>query len=268
MLEQRTGQFAGRRRRPCSCGRPVPTRPTRWPRRTARCAESAAPAPAGRSGRRRRAARRGCAWCASRTAWEARRAGSAPALVICWTSVIVRRNWPTPRCASVSHCSGTITSSAAVSPLRVSTPSDGGQSMITTSIVAADLRQRTLERVFAARPHQQHRLGAGQVDVGGHQRHPLRRRHQRRVRLDVAEQHLVDRHRELVGVLAERERQTALRIEVDEQHPSTLLHHRRAQRRDRRRLGYPTLLIGDRKYPRHGVHPSTRSDPEPHRRRH
>ena len=177
--------------------------------------------------------------------------------MICWTSLIVRRNCPTPRCASVSHCSGTITSSAAVSPLRVSTPSDGGQSMITTSKSPADLRQRTLERVFAARPHQQHRLGAGQVDVGGHQRHPLRRRHQRRGRLHVAEQHLVDRHRQLVGILAERERQTALRIQVDEQHPSTLLRHRRTQRRHRRRLGYPTLLIGDRKYSRHAVHPST-----------
>ncbi|SHX13438.1 Uncharacterised protein [Mycobacteroides abscessus subsp. abscessus] len=64
--------------------------------------------------------------------------GSAPnsvsrGLVICWTSVTVRRNWPTPRCASVSHCSGTITESAAVKPFSVSTPSEGGQSMITTS---------------------------------------------------------------------------------------------------------------------------------------
>ena len=185
--------------------------------------------------------------------------------MICWTSLIVRRNCPTPRCASVSHCSGTITSSAAVSPLRVSTPSDGGQSMITTSKSSADLRQRTLERVFAARPHQQHRLGAGQVDVGRHQGHSLRRRHQRRGRLHIAEQHLMDRDRQLVGVLAERERQTALRIQVDEQYPSTLLRHRRTQRRHRRRLGYPTLLIGDRKYSRHAAHPSTTSDARRHR---
>ena len=69
----------------------------------------------------------------------------------------------------------------------------------------------------------------------------------------------MDRHRQLVGVLAERERQTPLWVEVDEQHPSTLLRHRRTQRRHRRRLGHPTLLIGDRKYSRHGVHPSTAS---------
>ena len=67
--------------------------------------------------------------------------------------------------------------------------------MITTSKSSVDLGQRPLERVFAARPHQQHRLGAGQVDVGGQQRHALRRRHQRGGRLDIAEQHLVDRHR-------------------------------------------------------------------------
>ena len=69
---------------------------------------------------------------------ESYRVGNAPSslrsgLVICWTSSTVRRNCPTPRCASVSHCSGTMTSSAAVRPLSVSTPSDGGQSMITTS---------------------------------------------------------------------------------------------------------------------------------------
>ena len=46
--------------------------------------------------------------------------------------------------------------------------------------------------------------------------------HQRGVRLDVAEQHLVHRHRQLVGVLAEREGQTTLRVEVDEQHPLAL----------------------------------------------
>ena len=67
----------------------------------------------------------------------------------------------------------------------------------------------------------------------------------------------------LVGILAERKRQTPLRIEVDEQHSSALLHHRRPQRRDRRRFGDPTLLIGDRKYPRHVVHRCTRADTRP-----
>ncbi len=62
---------------------------------------------------------------------------------------MVRRNWPTPRCAKVSHCSGTITSSAAVSPLSVSTPSEGGQSMITTSnwsLTLASARLRAYSR--------------------------------------------------------------------------------------------------------------------------
>ena len=89
--------------------------------------------------------------------------------MICWTSLTVRRNCPTPRCANVSHCSGTITSSAAVSPFSVSTPSDGGQSMMTTSKRSSDvaaeaasdaqLGQRALERVLPTRPHQQHCLG-------------------------------------------------------------------------------------------------------------
>ena len=68
------------------------------------------------------------------------------------------------------------------------------------------------------------------------------------VGLDVAEQHLVNRYRQLVGVLAKRERQTALRVEVDEQNPSTLLHHRRSQGSNRGGLGHPTLLVGDRQY--------------------
>ena len=70
--------------------------------------------------------------------------------------------------------------------------------------------------------------------------------HQRGVRFHVAEQHLVDRHGQLVRILTERERQTALRVQIDEQYPSALLRHRRTQRRHRRRFGNPTLLIGDR----------------------
>src|SRR5262249_45130485 len=66
-------------------------------------------------------------------------------------------------------------------------------------------------------------------------------------------------HRQLVGILTQRKRQTALGIQVDEQYTLALLLHRSPQRRNRRRLGYPTLLIGDHKYPRHGAHPGTQT---------
>ena len=49
------------------------------------------------------------------------------------TSWTVSSSWPTPRCDSVSHCSGISTPSAAVSAATVSTPSDGGQSSSTQS---------------------------------------------------------------------------------------------------------------------------------------
>ena len=49
------------------------------------------------------------------------------------TSSIVSSSCPTPRWLSASHCSGTMTASAAVRPLMVSTPSDGGQSISTAS---------------------------------------------------------------------------------------------------------------------------------------
>ena len=57
-------------------------------------------------------------------------------------------------------------------------------------------------------------------------------------------------YRQFVGILAEREGQTTLRVQIDEQHPPALLRHRRAQRRDRRRLGNAALLVGHRQYPR------------------
>ena len=45
------------------------------------------------------------------------------------TSSMVSSSWPTPRWDSASHCSGISTERAAVRPLMVSTPSDGGQSI-------------------------------------------------------------------------------------------------------------------------------------------
>ena len=66
-----------------------------------------------------------------------------------------------------------------------------------------ELVQRASQRVLAAGPHQQHRFGAGQVDIGRQQRHPLRGVDQGDVRLHLTEQHLMHRHRQLVRVVAE-----------------------------------------------------------------
>ena len=58
---------------------------------------------------------------------------SKPALVKDRTSLIVSNSCPTPRWLNVSHCSGMTTWRAAVSPLMVRIPREGGQSISTTS---------------------------------------------------------------------------------------------------------------------------------------
>ena len=78
--------------------------------------------------------------------------------------------------------------------------------------------ERPLERELATRPHQQHRVGAGEVDGRGQQRHPVGRLEQHLLRVRVTGDHVVDRLVEAVGVVPERERETALRIEVHDQH--------------------------------------------------
>ena len=90
-------------------------------------------APAGRSGWRHRRPPSGRGWCARRRASAARRGPEGPRLVRRWTSTMVSSSCPTPRWESVSHCRGISTSSAAVSALIVSTPSDGAQSSRTSS---------------------------------------------------------------------------------------------------------------------------------------
>jgi ATP-dependent Clp protease ATP-binding subunit ClpA len=117
-----------------------------------------------------------------------------------------------------------------------------------TALAVADLLYGACDCVVSAGPHQQHRFGSGQVDVGRHQRHPLRGVHQGGVGLHLTEQHLMHRHRQLVRVLAQRKGQAALRVEVDEQHSPSRVHHRRTQRGHRRRFGHPALLVG------HGQH--------------
>lgn len=75
--------------------------------------------------------------------------------------------------------------------------------------VLPHLGQRPLERVFAARPHQQQRLGAGQVDGGGKQGHLVLGVEEHIGDLLVAEEHVVYRALELVGIMTQRERETA-----------------------------------------------------------
>ena len=91
------------------------------------------------------------------------------------------------------------------------------------------LRQRTLKRVLPPGPHQQHRLGAGEVDIGRQQGHALGCRDKCGAGFDIAEQNLVHRHRKLVRIGSQREGQAPLRIQVDEQHPSTRFGECRTQ---------------------------------------
>ena len=118
-------------------------------------------------------------------------------------------------------------------------------------VVVGQFGQRPTQGVLTPGPHQQHGLGSGEVDIGRQQCHPLRRLDQRGVRFDVAEQHIVDRHRQLVRIGTQREAQAALGVEVDQQHPLADLGERRTQGGDRGRLGHPALLVGHRQYSGH-----------------
>ena len=116
--------------------------------------------------------RRARGWCGRRTASAARPTPRASRLVNRRTSWTVSSSCPTPRCESVSHCSGISTPSAAVSAATVSTPSDGGQSSSTQSYVAAvvgEVLERGLDDVLAAGAGEQVGLGAGQLDRGRQQ---------------------------------------------------------------------------------------------------
>ena len=62
---------------------------------------------------------------------------------------------------------------------------------------------------------------------------------------DLAQQHLVDGHLDDIGVDPEAEGQARLGVEVDEQHPPSLLGHRRTDRCHGRRLGDTALLVRD-----------------------
>lgn len=73
--------------------------------------------------------------------------------------------------------------------------------------LVGEFGQRTFEPIFAARPHQQHRLSVGEVNVGRQQRHSLHHRDQRN---NLARPHraipLVHRNREFVEILAQHKR--------------------------------------------------------------
>src|SRR3954453_556771 len=76
----------------------------------------------------------------------------SPRLVNRRTSWTVSRSWPTPRCDSVSHCSGISTPSAAVSAATVRTPSEGGQSRSTQSYDVVPARSSSAPLSTCSRP--------------------------------------------------------------------------------------------------------------------
>ncbi len=108
--------------------------------------------------------------------------------------------------------------------------------------------QRAGEHLLACHLPDQLHLRGGEVDVGRDEIHP------RNVggTYDVADrgvalhQHVVDRVVELVGVDAQPDRQRALRVEVDQQHPAAALGQRGAEVDCRRRLADPALLVAHR----------------------
>ena len=169
------------------------------------------------------------------------------------TSATVSSSWPTPRWQSISHCSGMITSSAAVSALSVSTPSDGEQSSSTTSYAASTSSSARAQHVLPARSAHQLGLGAGQLDRGGQQVDAVLGRQDRHRRADPAEQHVVDAELDGLRVQPERERQAGLRVQVDQQHLVAALGQGGAERRDGGRLGDAALLVRYGDGPAHGA---------------
>ena len=98
-------------------------------------------------------------------------------------------------------------------------------------VVVVDHRlERGAQDVLPTRARQQLRLRAGELDHARQQVHPVLARDQGLGGVDLAEQHLVDARRHLVGVDAEAEGQAGLGVQVDEQDSLAALGERRPQR--------------------------------------
>ena len=118
------------------------------------------------------------------------------------------------------------------------------------NVVVVEHREQGLgQDVFATGPAQQVHLGAGQVDGRRHQIEPFGTSGHG---LDdvgqpgPADQHVVQRRVELVGIEAQRIGEARLRVEVDHEDAASLLGQRHPEGLHGRRLGHAALLIGDR----------------------
>ena len=108
-----------------------------------------------------------------------------------------------------------------------------------------DVLERRLHGVFAAGPREEVRLGAREVDVRRHDV-GLGELVDRLADGDAADQHVVDRHVERIGIESERVAERRLRIEVHEQDARARFRDRSTEGNGRGCLGDAALLIGDR----------------------
>ena len=113
-------------------------------------------------------------------------------------------------------------------------------------VVVGDVLQRCAQCVFSARPGQQRGLGAGELDRRRQQVGALIGLVQDIGGIDLAQQHLVDRLFDLLGIDAEREGQARLRVEVDQQHLLAEVVQGDSEGDHRSGLGDAALLVGDR----------------------
>ena len=145
----------------------------------------------GRRGRPRRPAARDC--CGGRTSSARRRGSTATGLKATRIRSTVWSNWLSPSSAKNSHCSGTSKWRAATRALTVSSPSDGGQSIMMMSQRPSGASSNAwLEAVGAIGQRDHFDLGARQVDRGGEQVEPRDARGDDGVLdLHFAEQHVV-----------------------------------------------------------------------------
>ena len=144
-----------------------------------------------------------------------------------------------------------MTSSAAASPLTVSRPSDGGQSIIRKSYSS--------RAAWSARRSFSSREKAGTSSISAPARSMVAgttKRLLHRGRLDtvldrrVVHDDVVDRALDVAVADPEPGCGVALRVEVDDEHPETEVGERRTEIDGRSRLADPALLVGDCQDPR------------------
>ena len=154
-----------------------------------------------------------------------------------------------PRSERYSHCTGTITPSAATKALIVEQTERRRRVDEDVVVAVAHLDERLVERALAADERGQGELGPGQVD-----------RRDGDVHLDglddvgdrdAMDEHVEHRALDRVGVHALAHGQVALGIEVDDEDAAPLFVERHAEVERRRRLRDAALLVRERDDLRH-----------------